>query len=537
MNKRFGGTAAFAVMCVLVFGQVSWAEELDGKSWWEHVQVLAADDMEGREAGSPGLRKAAGYIVEELKKSGVQPAGVDGFYQPVKFRSRQVDESQSSISLVRNGKTEPLVLGEDVMFATRYDLGPEIEAPLAFVGYGLRVPEVKHDDFAGLDLKGKVAVMMSGSTAEMPTTLAAHYRSMAELRKALIDAGAVGILTLPNPAAMDTPWSRISAGRLRPSFKLADSKLDDAAGIKFAATLNPAKAELLFEGTGHTFKELAALAKDRKPLPKFMLPLSVKSKVALVESAVECANVVGKVVGTDPKLKDEYVVLSAHMDHVGVGAPVNGDRIYNGAMDNGSGSAAMLDLARWLTSSKTKLKRSVLFVFVTAEEKGLLGSRYFVANPTVPRTKVVANLNMDMFLPLFPMKMVTVYGLEESELGDLARKAAAKQRLKVQNDPEPLRNAFIRSDQYSFIRQGIPAVALKVGYEKGSAEARAAQAWLKQRYHAPSDDLQQPLDLGAAGAFESFVGQFTVLAANAKERPKWKSTSFFRRFEKPDTGK
>ncbi len=163
----------------------------DGKSLWDYVKVLADDNMEGRETGSEGLRKAQAYIVEQLKSDGLQPAGSNGFYQPVKLVSRQIDESASSLTLVRNGKDEPLVLGQDAMFSTRVDLAPEVDAPLVFVGYGLSVPEKDYDDFAGLDLKGKVAVMISGSPSEMPSALASHYQSMAERAKALRAAGVV----------------------------------------------------------------------------------------------------------------------------------------------------------------------------------------------------------------------------------------------------------------------------------------------------------------------------------------------------------
>ncbi len=234
--------------------------------------------------------------------------------------------------------------------------------------------------------------------------------------------------------------------------------------------------------------------------------------------------------GTDPKLKDEYVVLSAHMDHLGIGEPINGDRIYNGAMDNGSGSALVLDIANSLQHSQAKLKRSVLFVFVTAEEKGLLGSKYFAANPTVPKGSIVADINTDMFLPIFPLKILTVYGLDESSLGNIVRQIGQQAGVQVQPDPEPLRNSFIRSDQYSFIRQGIPSLAMSVGFKPGSPEAAAHKQWLTERYHAPSDDVNQPVDLAAAGKFEDIVQALAVKVANDPQRPQWNSDSFFRRF-------
>jgi Zn-dependent M28 family amino/carboxypeptidase len=251
---------------------------------------------------------------------------------------------------------------------------------------------------------------------------------------------------------------------------------------------------------------------------------------------VESANVVGKLTGSDPNLKNEYVVLSAHIDHLGIGEPINGDKLYNGAMDNASGDAVLLDVAAALKSSPEKPKRSLLFVFVTGEEKGLLGSKYFTAHPTVDPKSMVANINIDMFLPLYPMKAVTVYGLKESDLGDDLRRVAEKDGIEVEDDPEPQRNSFIRSDQYNFIRHGIPAVTMKVGYKPGTPEDKTFHDWLHQRYHAPSDDLNQPVDQSAAGKYEQVISQLMLTIADDSKRPEWKQESFFRRYAQTRSG-
>jgi Zn-dependent M28 family amino/carboxypeptidase len=242
--------------------------------------------------------------------------------------------------------------------------------------------------------------------------------------------------------------------------------------------------------------------------------------------------VVGVLPGSDPELKNEYIVLSAHLDHLGVGEPIRGDRINNGAIDNASGIGSILEIARELHDSKVHLKRSVLFLAVTAEEKGLLGSAYFAGNPTVPQKSLVANINIDMFMPIHAFRSVMVLGLDESTLGTNVRAAAKADGLAVQGDLEPDRNRFIRSDQYNFIRNGIPALALKVGYEKGSPEEKLQNTWLKERYHAPSDDLNQPVDLEAAAGFNRFMLKLVEQIANQDERPRWHQASFFRRFAK-----
>ena len=266
------------------------------------------------------------------------------------------------------------------------------------------------------------------------------------------------------------------------------------------------------------------------------MAVSIKTKVKLEQKNLESANVIARLPGNDPTLKNEYVVLSAHIDHLGVGEPINGDRIYNGAMDNGSGSALLLDVAASLKKSPEKLKRSVLFVFVTGEEKGLLGSKYFTAHPTVKAESMAADINTDMFLPIVPLKFLTILGLHESDLGETAASVAESLGVKPQPDPEPQRNAFIRSDQYNFIRHGIPGLAMQVSFEKGSPEQKIFKDWLTQRYHAPSDDTNQPVDLSAAAKYEEIVRTLMVRVANGEQRPQWKQDSFFRRYAQPSAG-
>ena len=531
---RFYKYAAIATLTFSGLAASAQTNQFDGKSWWDHVKYLADDRLEGRQTGSPGLKKAEEYIVDDLKKNGIQPAGTDGYYQPIKFIQRQIDESKSSLELtplICAGICPPtkLVLGDDAILSMRVDAASHIDAPLVFAGYGLRVPEAHIDDLKGLDAKGTVLVVFAGSPSQLSAALSAHYQSTAQRAKILRETGALGYVMIPNPAAMDIPWERIKTSRLQPAMGYADKSLNDSGSAEIAVYFNPASADRLFAGSGHTFDEIAALGKERKPLPSFPLTVGIKATQTVIETPVESSNVIGKLEGSDPKLKDTYVVLSAHVDHLGIGEPINGDKIYNGAMDNGSGTALLMDMAE--TLPRLHPKRSILFVFVTAEEKGLLGSRYFATHPTVPLKSMVADINTDMFLPIIPLKLLTVYGLAESTLGDDVTEVAEKDGVKVQPDPEPLRNIFIRSDQYSFIRDGIPALAMKVGFEKGSPEEKTNQQWLHDRYHAPSDDINQPVDLAAAGKFEDIVRDLTMKVADDSQRPEWKPDSFFKRFE------
>jgi Zn-dependent M28 family amino/carboxypeptidase len=330
---------------------------------------------------------------------------------------------------------------------------------------------------------------------------------------------------------MDIPWSRIALNRAHPSMDLDYPEFNETEGAQLTVTVNPANAEKFFAGSGHTFAEIAALGKDRKSLPHFALAVSLAAKTRVDVTNIDSANIVAKIPGSDPTLKNEFVVLSAHLDHIGIGEPINGDRIYNGAMDNGSGSALVLDMAASFKKYPEKLRRSILLVLVTGEEKGLLGSKYFATRPTVPAKSIVADVNVDMFLPIVPLKLLTVLGLDDSDLGDRIRVIAQSQGVNLQPDPEPLRNLFVRSDQYNFIRHGVPSLVMSVAPEPGSAEVKIFKDWLTQRYHAPSDDINQPVDLAAAAKYEEIVRALLINVANGEQNPEWKPDSFFRRYK------
>jgi Zn-dependent M28 family amino/carboxypeptidase len=519
--------------CMLAFAADDKAE---GERWWAHVSYLAGDDLQGRDTGSPGYEKGAQYVEDHFRQVGLKPAGNKGYRQNVKFNVVRIVEKESSVSIVpsavpsgaRNGKPEPLTLGEDAAIGLSANLATDVDAPAVFIGYGLRIPEAKHDDLTGSDLTGKIVVILSGAPKKIPGPLAAHSQSAEERWKALKAAGVIGIVTIPNPKSSDIPWARAALARFQPSLSLADTP---DSGLKFSMRMNAKHADKLFKGTGHTISEILGKADKDEELPHFPLPLRIRAHVTVTRAVVESPNLVGVWPGSDPKLKNEYVVLSAHLDHVGVGEPIHGDPIYNGAMDNASGVAAILDVARLVKEQNLRPKRSLVFLAVCGEEKGLLGSKYFATHPTVGGSKsIVADVNLDMFLPLFPLHSLEVMGLDESTLGDDIRAAASESGVSVFADRQPQRNRFIRSDQYSFIRRGIPSLSMKFGYEPGSAEAKKMDEWVHERYHAPSDDLNQPVDKEGAAKFEGVLLKLVQRIANNATAPQWKPDSFFRRF-------
>ena len=498
------------------------------EKWWAHVVFLASDSMNGRDTGSPEHRKAAEYIADHFKRAGLKPGGTNGYFQPIRFRSRRIVESKSSLALVRKGgAVENVMLGDEATFSMRIEPAPRVEAPIVFAGYGLQVPEVRHDDLAGLDVKGKIVMLLTGGPSSIPGPLLAHYQSVRW--EYLKKAGAIGVFGIQNPKGQDIPWDRSKLSRFMPSLAIADPALDETLGQQVAVTINPAFGDKFLAGSGHTMKELLALSSDGKVLPRFLVPSTARVSVTIDAQPLEADNVIGILAGTDPVLRSEYVVISAHLDHVGSGEPIAGDRIYNGAMDNASGIATLLETAA-AAAAQGGYKRSVIFVAVTAEEKGLLGSRYFANKPTVPASSIVADLNTDMFLPLFPMKSLIVQGLEESDLADDLKRVARPMAIEVLSDPEPERNAFTRSDQYSFIKTGVPSLSLKVGFVKNSPEHDIVKRWRAERYHAPSDDLAQPIDRQAAEDFGKVYVKVVEAVANRPTRPQWNGESFFKRF-------
>jgi hypothetical protein len=522
----------FALLAVLFFCSQAHAHGLStrqatrvGERCWSDVRVLADDAMQGRRAGTPGHRRAAEFVAAQMRQAGLAPAGEDGFFQPVRLQSRQIDEARSSLALVDHGVRTPLALGQDGIIILRGDFARALEAPMIFVGDGLSLPQYGVDDLAGLELRGKVVVYFATSPPQVPGAAAAHFGSAAERWKVYRAAGAVGMLGIPNPENLELPWERIAQSRFEPYMALEGGE-DPYVGLQLFVQLNPASLDKLLAGSGHTAQQILALMDSDAPLPHFELAARIAAGIDATLSAVTAENVLGVLRGADPALRAEHVVLSAHLDHLGVASHGTGDRIYNGAMDNAAGIAVLLQVARRMGQRKAP-RRSIVFAAVTAEEVGLLGSRAFVAAARARGQRIVADLNTDMFLPLYPMRSLQVLGLEESDLGDDARAAARSAGLEVQPDLEPLRHRFIRSDQYSFIRAGIPSLAMKVGFDAGSAEAQIARRWIAERYHAVGDAADQPVDLGAIGRFEDVIRRLAIRVANRDEAPRWRDDSVF----------
>ena len=509
------------------------AAQTRGDIWWNHVRVLAADDMQGRAIGSPEYDRAADYVIGKFKGLGLTPAAGGGWKQPVAFTRQQIDPAAVKATLSAGGMVTPIAVPDDMtVSAGGGPLPPSLSAPLVFAGYGLHMPEAGHDDFAGLDVRGKIVVVVTGGSAEISGAIKSNARS--ERGRYLAQAGAVGLISIATPKQVEIPWER---GKLRmglPVLYLADDSLRELDRPFVGMAFNHASAEKLFAGSGHSFADIATLADASKPVPTFALPGTLSVATPATRAPVQSYNIVAKMAGSDPKLASEYVVVSAHLDHLGVGAPMNGDAIYNGAMDDASGVASVIEIAAKLradiSAGGARPRRSLLFLIVTGEEQGLLGSRVFARAPTVPAKSIVADMNFDMPLPLWPLKTVLAHGAPESTLGADAAAVAAARGLSLVPDPLPDRNVFTRSDQFNFIRVGVPALFFKFGFALGTPEEKIERDWRANRYHSPSDDLDQPVLKDEAVKLNDYVTALTLRVANANARPSFLPASFFRRF-------
>jgi len=502
--------------------------DAEGLAWWEHVEYLASDELQGRDVGSHGFDLAANYVATQYETTGLKAAGDDGYFQKVWFTESSL--VWASVHFKRAGKWVDVPLPGEALVNFNAHSPARMNGHIVFAGYGLKIPEADYDDFKGLPLKGAIVAYLAGAPNDIAGNLRAHYGSSEVRWQQLKAAGAVGMIAIPNPKTMEMPWPRQAASWPTPRLSLLDPELTQFQGLQFSAQWNPALADDLLAGSGHTFAQLLAAADHSLPLPHFETSVELRSEAKVQTRLVKSKNVVAVHPGVDPDLKDEYVIISAHLDHLGMDK--SSHRIYRGAMDDASGIASVIEIAKKLKNVSTR--RSIVFLALTAEEKGELGSAYFAHYPSV-KGRLVADLNMDMFLPIIPLRWLDVQGLEESTLGADVREVAEAVGVTVQADQEPGRNRFTRSDQYSFVKAGVPSLAFKFGHQKDDAGEKIFDNWYATRYHSVRDDLKQPVDVKSAVRFNALLKALLVRVANSDETPRWREDSFFKRFADPAT--
>lgn len=502
------------------------------------MALLADDLLEGREAGTRGDRLAQTYIASRMSAVGLRPAGDGGdFLQRFRMRATRLVEGSAEFTVIGGAGARNFTNGVDVaVFGDALEAEQRIEAPMVFAGYGIVAPELKIDDYRGIDARGKVVVLLGGPPPFLPAAEAAHHGSSDQQRLAAERAGAVGLIQLWTPAyEARFPWTNMAGllGRTDMAWAGADGRVQvTAPAVRLRAFAHGAASDALLTGSGRTLPQLLAEARTRSPRG-FALPSRVRlARRSTHDDTRTSANVAGLLRGSDPALKDEVVVLTAHYDHVGIGPAVDGDAIYNGALDNASGTAGLLEVARLMAASPRRPRRSVLFLAVGAEEKGLLGSDYFAARPTIPRGTVVANINLDGLMPFYDFSDVIAFGAEHSELGERLASAAGELGLTVGPDPFPEEGIFTRSDQYSFVKRGVPSVFLYPGFTDMAGRSVGRRVWDEtnaKHVHAPSDELDLPVDYAVVAKFTDLFRRLVLATADAPVRPRWYATSIFGR--------
>jgi hypothetical protein len=503
--------------------------QVDSATLGSHLRFLADDSLEGRGTGTRGYDLAASYVADCFARLGLEAAGTDEYLQPVPLRHARISEAGFSLQGPRGARQ--LVYEKDFVAFPDMDR-PEVAvtAPLVLAGFGVTARERGYDDYRNVNARGKIVVLLRGAPPSLPPTERAHYANGRTKFENAVRHGAVGVLTM-STRAETTPWESVVRQLRTGTMAWLDSAgrpSEHFPELKARGRLADSAAMRLLEGAPRSYNEVLTAAEKGVP-PAFDLPSRAAIRTVTAHAQVESPNVAGLLRGSDPKLRDEVVVYTAHLDHLGIGEPVEGDSIYNGALDNASGSAAMLEVARAFARLPSPPRRSVLFLAVTAEEKGLLGSDYFAEHPTVPRERIVANVNLDGLAILFPLRELVPMGAQHSTLDAVVKRAASQLGIGLAADPFPEQVFFVRSDQYSFVRRGVPSLFLFMGLRSDSGVDGAARfkEYGEKRYHLPQDDLGQPIDLesGARHAQMNFlVGLET---ANADGAPAWKSGDFF----------
>lgn len=503
-----------------------------------HMEFLADDLLEGRGTGTRGFQLAANYIQAQFEQMGLKPGGVNGtYFQNVRFRKSELLRDQCSLIIKRNGSEEKLLMNKDfVMFGDPLRTESNAEAPAVFAGYGVTAPTFNYDDYAGVDVRGKIAVAIYGAPPSFPSAPGAHFSDSTVKLSNAAAHGAIGLLIIWGGKVEErTPFSEVIRFYRQPTMRWLDAAgmpNDVEPKIHARATISSNSAIALLEGSGKSWKEVVANALESKP-QSFPLAVTVSMHAVSRHSTVESPNIAAILPGSDPGLRNEYVVFTAHADHLGIDVPVNGDDIYNGAADNASGTAALIEIARAFTRLPRPPRRSLLFVAVTGEEEGLLGSDYYAHNPTVPISQIVADVNMDEVSFLYDFEDIVPLGGEHSSLGAVAEDVARHMGLEVSPDPAPEEVFFVRSDQYSFVQQGVPSIYIEEGYKTVDPKVDGKKMqlnWESTRYHLPGDDMNQPLDFNAMVKCTRVNLAAGYEIAQHTERPRWNSGDFFAQF-------
>ena len=501
-----------------------------------HMRFLSDSLLQGRGLGTPGYQVAAHYVAAQLEAAGLHPAGAGGtWYQNVPLRKSVTVDNESSLSLSTGSGEQVLTpLKDYVHWGDLNKTENSVQAPLVFVGFGVSAPERGYDDYAGAGVRNKIVVVLLGAPAKFPSTVRAYYSDYVVKQRTAVAHGAVGYIELMMPEDVKRlPWDWFM-----PQIQMGNTAWLDKDGnphnafpeLRIFTTLSPSGAQKLFTGASETLDQVFATARSGRP-QSLALPATARIRSISAQTLADSPNIIGEIPGSDPLLRNQFVVYTAHVDHLGICPPKNGDNVCHGTLDNASGTASLLEIARAFASLPKAPRRSVLFVFVTGEEMGLLGYDYFASFPTVPRRAIVADINIDGAPGLlYPMKDLIALGVEHSSLEQQVQSAVKRVGYSLSPDPMPEENMFVRSDQYSFVQQGIPAVCIEDGIhstDPGVDGLKVQKEWEATKYHTPLDNMDQVLDYDSAARASrvNFLVGYEIAQQDAA--PAWNKGDFF----------
>ena len=501
-----------------------------------HLVYLADDALKGRMTGTPEYDEAAAYVAKQFEDIGLQAGGEDGsWFQAVPMLARRIDVDSARVVFHQDGEEksqrwkEDFVMGGDVVRPET-----EVTAEVVFAGFGIHAPDMDYSDYENVDVDGKIIAVFGGAPDRFPHNERAYYSSGLVKAEEAVRRGAVGVIGLRSRTDQQRySWKRVSENAgVRPGMSWINLSGDAAnyfPEIEAVATINVPPAEQLFSRSPISFEDALDAADAGTPLST---PLGVEATMARKTNheSITSPNVIGIIRGSDPELADEFVVYTAHLDHVGTGVPVDGDTIYNGMYDNAMGTSQLIETARAFAAMPEAPKRSIVFIALTGEERGLVGSDYYAHYPTVPGDAIVANVNLDMPLFLYPLADIIAFGAEHSSLEAVIGEAIAAEGFALTPDPMPEEVIFIRSDQYSFVKQGVPSVFLVPGFTSSDGDIDGEKLWrgfLQTHYHQPSDDLSRPIDWPSAERFARANVRIGYAIANDDARPTWNEGDFF----------
>ena len=508
------------------------AAEIDG-----HLRFLSSDLLEGRAPATRGGALAAEYIASQLRIAGVDPAVNGSYFQEVPIDV--VRAVPATIRVQASGKAAAMLRSPDevVVWAGSATESSRARGELVFVGYGANAPEYRWDDFKGTDLRGKVLLVLVNdppATASEPDLFGGkamtYYGRWTYKFEEAARQGAAGMLIVHTTERAGYPWHTVVGSWAKEQRMLPrDTTLPPPLGVH--GWITESAASTLLARAGLDLERLRRQAESRTFRP-VATGITIDAGFRNTVEHLKSKNVVGAIRGSDPVLRDEYVAFSAHWDHLGIGPPVDGDSIYNGALDNASGVADVLAIARAARTVPAPA-RSLLFVFVTAEESGLLGSAYFAQRPTVPTERIIANLNIDGGNLLGEVRDLRVLGHDKSSLGPALARLIAADRMRISPDEHPERGYFYRSDHFSFAKAGIPSISVGAGIDFVGRPAGWGSAqneeYTAKRYHQPSDEYRDDFDLAGAVQLSTLVLRFGLDLANSAERPRWNADAEFGR--------